>query len=44
MGATLGGVLSEVFDPSIGLMLMASFCLGATLLIAVLVPSIRRIE
>jgi MFS family permease len=44
MGATLGGVLSEVFDASVGLMLMASFCLAATLLIALLAPSIRRIE
>lgn len=44
MGAALGGVLSEVVGPSAGLMLMASACLMSTLLIAVLVPSIRRIE
>jgi hypothetical protein len=37
-------LLSELVGASIGLMLMASFCLGATLLIAALVPSIRRIE
>ncbi len=44
MGATLGGALAEFLGPSIGLMLMASFCLIATLGIAVLVPSIRKIE
>ena len=44
MGAALGGFLAEFIGPSEGLMIMASCCLIATLAIAVLVPSIRRIE
>ncbi|MGE0056520.1 MAG: MFS transporter [Dehalococcoidia bacterium] len=44
MGAALGGLLSEIIGPSAGLMLMASCCLIVTLIIAVFVPSIRRIE
>jgi predicted MFS family arabinose efflux permease len=43
-GAFLGGLLSELVGPSQGLMLMAALCLITTLLIATLVPSIRRIE
>ena len=44
LGAFLGGLLSELIGPSEGLMVMASLCLVTTLLIAILVPSIRRIE
>jgi predicted MFS family arabinose efflux permease len=43
LGATIGGVLASVVGPQSGLMLMASVCLTCTILIALLVPAIRRI-
>lgn len=44
LGATIGGVLAEVLGPSGGLMVMAAVCLSTILLIALLVPSVRRIQ
>jgi MFS family permease len=44
LGATLAGALASVIGPSNGLVVMASFCLGFTLLLALLAPSFRRIS
>ena len=44
LGATIGGVLAETLGPQDGLMVMAAICLAFTLLVALLVPTIRRIE
>jgi MFS family permease len=43
LGATLAGVLAELLGPSDGLIVMASICLGCTLLLGLLSPSLRRI-
>jgi hypothetical protein len=44
MGAALGGFLSQLVGPSGGLMLMAASCIVSTLLIAFLVPAIRKLD
>jgi predicted MFS family arabinose efflux permease len=43
LGATIAGVLAEVIGPQDGLAVMGAICLGTTLLLAVAVPSLRRI-
>ena len=43
-GAALGGFLAEALGPSEGLTIMAGACIVCTLLIGLLVPSLRRIR
>jgi MFS family permease len=44
LGAMIGGVLAESLGPQAGLTVMASICLGSTLLLLLLVPALRRIS
>jgi MFS family permease len=44
LGAALGGFLAEVFDASTGLTIMAGVCLLNTVIVALLVPSLRKIS
>jgi predicted MFS family arabinose efflux permease len=44
LGAALGGFLAEALGPSTGLTIMAVLCLACTLVLAVTVPSLRRIR
>jgi predicted MFS family arabinose efflux permease len=44
LGATIGGLLAEALGPQDALTIMASICLGCTLLVAAFVPTIRRIH
>jgi hypothetical protein len=44
LGATLGGFLAEMLGAQTGLLIMASICLGCTLLLAIAVPALRRIS
>jgi hypothetical protein len=43
-GAALGGFLAEALGPSEGLTIMALACIVSTVALALLVPSIRRIN
>jgi MFS family permease len=44
LGAMLGGVLAESLGPQDGLTVMASICLGSTVLLLLLVPTLRKIS
>jgi MFS family permease len=44
LGATLGGVLATALGPQDGLTAMAALCLGFGLLMALLLPSLRRLS
>ncbi|MPZ49367.1 MAG: MFS transporter [Dehalococcoidia bacterium] len=44
LGAALGGFLAEELGPSTGLSIMAGLCIGCTLVLTILVPSLRRIR
>jgi predicted MFS family arabinose efflux permease len=44
LGATLGGLLAATLGPQDALTVMAVTCLACTLLVALLVPTIRRID
>jgi MFS family permease len=44
LGATIGGVLAETLGPQDGLLIMAAICATCTLLVALFVPAIRRID
>jgi len=44
LGAFLGGLFAEVIGPQFGLMAMAVVCLACTIGLAVLAPTIRRIQ
>jgi predicted MFS family arabinose efflux permease len=44
LGATLGGVLASALGPQDGLTVMACICIGCTVLIALLVPAVRRVQ
>jgi MFS family permease len=44
LGATLGGFLAEALGPSEGLTIMALLVIACTLVLAVFVPSLRRIR
>lgn len=43
LGASIGGILASEMGPQDGLFVMASICLLGTLLLAILVPSLRRL-
>jgi hypothetical protein len=43
VGAILGGTLAHAFGAQAGLALMGAFCLGATALIFLFVPALRRL-
>jgi MFS family permease len=44
LGGALAGLLAEELGPQDGLLIMAVICLGCTLALALLVPSLRRIS
>jgi hypothetical protein len=44
LGATIGGVLAETLGPQDGLLIMAAICATCTLIVALFVPAIRRID